>query len=86
MHLAAHLNARIPHASPSSPQATIAARSLRITKTHHFGAMYSQQRSHRDRPMLVVPFLRAMMQTEEPGAEDVDSWMSVEQYEQFKSN
>lgn len=31
----------------------------------HFGAMYSQQRSHRDRPMRDVAFLRAMMQAHE---------------------
>ena len=36
--------------------------------------MYSQQRSHRDRPMLAVPFLRAMMQSEEPGSDDVAAW------------
>ena len=58
----------------SSFQASIGSRSLRISKTHHFGAMYSQQRSHRDRPMLAVPFLRAMMQSEEPGSDDVDAW------------
>ncbi len=58
----------------SSFQASIGSRSLRISKTHHFGAMYSQQRSHRDRPMLAVPFLRAMMQSEEPGSDDVAAW------------
>ena len=31
----------------------------------HFGAMYSQQRSHRDRPMRDVGFLRSLMQTVE---------------------
>ena len=28
----------------------------------HFGAMYSQKASHRDKPMRNVAFLRAMMQ------------------------
>ena len=58
----------------SAFQVSIGSRSLRISKTHHFGAMYSQQRSHRDRPMLAVPFLRAMMQSEEPGSDDVAAW------------
>ena len=31
----------------------------------HFGAMYSQQHSHRDRPMTSVAFLQAIMQTSE---------------------
>ena len=31
----------------------------------HFGAMYSQKASHRDKPMRNVAFLRAMMQTTE---------------------
>ena len=32
---------------------------------YHFGAMYSQQRSHRDKPMRNINFLRAMMQDKE---------------------
>ena len=32
---------------------------------YHWGAMYSQQRSHRDKPMRDVGFLRAMMQDRE---------------------
>uniref|UniRef100_A0A7S3AGL4 Uncharacterized protein n=1 Tax=Haptolina ericina TaxID=156174 RepID=A0A7S3AGL4_9EUKA len=39
----------------------------------HFGAMYTQEHSHRDRPMKNVNFLQAMMQTEEPLA-DADNW------------
>jgi hypothetical protein len=39
----------------------------------HYGAMYSQQHSHRDKPMRHVDFLRALMQTEEQGTE-VDAW------------
>ncbi|KAL1526636.1 hypothetical protein AB1Y20_015340 [Prymnesium parvum] len=35
----------------------------------HFGAMYTQQYSHRDRPMKNVAFLRAMMQSEEQDTE-----------------
>jgi hypothetical protein len=33
----------------------------------HFGAMYSQEYSHRDKPMRNLDFLRAMMQTHEVG-------------------
>ena len=38
----------------------------------HFGAMYSQQRSHRDKPMRHVAFLQAMMQTKEVAMEEVE--------------
>ena len=41
----------------------------------HFGAMYSQQRSHRDRPMRNVDFLRALMQKREIGVEERE-WAS----------
>ena len=36
----------------------------------HFGAMYSQQRSHRDKPMRNIDFLRALMQAKEQSAEE----------------
>ena len=36
----------------------------------HFGAMYSQQHSHRDKPMRNVDFLRALMQKHEVNVED----------------
>ena len=59
----------------SSFVGAVTGRSLTCCKErYHFGAMYSQQRSHRDRPMLAVPFLRAMMQSEEPGSDDVAAW------------
>jgi uncharacterized membrane protein YgcG len=35
---------------------------------HHFGAMYSQVHSHRDKPMGDVDFLQAVTQVETPGA------------------
>ena len=47
----------------SSFQASIGSRSLRISKTHHFGAMYSQQRSHRDRPMEHGDFMTSLTLT-----------------------
>ena len=49
-------------------------RSLTCCSTRmHFGAMYTQQYSHRDRPMKNVAFLRAMMQSTEHHAEQ-PSW------------
>ena len=44
----------------------------------HFGAMYSQQRSHRDKPMRDVGFLRAMMQTSETSTA-VREWPTARQ-------
>ena len=38
----------------------------------HFGAMYSQQYSHRDKPMRNVGFLRALMQTSEVATEEAE--------------
>ena len=38
----------------------------------HFGAMYSQQHSHRDRPMRNVEFLQALMQVVEPRAAEAE--------------
>ena len=38
----------------------------------HFGAMYSQVHSHRDKPMRNLGFLRAMMQTDEPAAAEAE--------------
>ena len=50
----------------SSFVGAVLRRSLRCCKERfHFGAMYSQQRSHRDKPMRNVDFLRALMQTSE---------------------
>jgi len=40
---------------------------------HHFGAMYSQAHSHRDKPMGNVEFLQAVTQVETPGA-DPGEW------------
>ena len=40
---------------------------------YHFGAMYSQQYSHRDKPMHNVDFLQALTQVEVPGA-DPEEW------------
>ena len=42
----------------------------------HFGAMYTQQYSHRDRPMKNVDFLRSMMQSNEHST-DRASWPST---------
>ena len=39
---------------------------------YHFGAMYSQQRSHRDKPMRHVDFLRALMQASEERAAEAE--------------
>ena len=39
---------------------------------YHFGAMYSQQRSHRDKPMRHVDFLRALMQASEQRAAETE--------------
>ena len=50
----------------SSFPGAVLRRSLVCCKERmHFGAMYSQQRSHRDKPMRHVDFLRALMQTKE---------------------
>ena len=50
----------------SSFTGAVLRRSLLCCKhRYHFGAMYSQQRSHRDKPMRNVGFLRAMMQEQE---------------------
>ena len=39
---------------------------------NHYGAMYSQQRSHRDKPMRHVAFLRALMQADERRTDEKD--------------
>lgn len=55
----------------SSFPGAVLRRSLVCCKERmHFGAMYSQQRSHRDKPMRNVDFLRAMMQTNEIAVEE----------------
>lgn len=57
----------------SSFVAAVLRRSLVCcTERRHYGAMYSQAHSHRDKPMRNQGFLRAMMQTDEPRAAEAD--------------
>ena len=50
----------------SSFVGAVTGRSLTCcSERHHYGAMYTQQHSHRDRPMRNVQFLQALMQSVE---------------------